>query len=254
MQRLKLLFQENNTIARFMHLLDCFTELMVYVNTLLCNKNADNHENTVIIIDKVVERSKQNAIRNNFDDGVWKEGFFPVAAWIDESILCSGLPWKEQWIRSQLQRKYFNINNAGELFFQKLDNMDALSPDALAIYELVLATGFQGVHYQNSESTVLTDIRNTISARLNFQNKASSAGKLFDCAYQQQAPSGKIRKRSISASFNLFNIAVVTVPVFVLVVLHLLFEANLDRLIEKYYGKVQQEISRFNESYHGKAQ
>lgn len=236
-----------------MRLIDYYKEIMVYVDRLISGNIDLPYENAVTVIDKLIDRSNKKAIENNIDDSVWREGFFPVAAWVDETILCSTLLWREEWQKGILQRKYFGINNAGELVFQKIDKMEFLTQDMLAVYELVLAAGFKGAHYQHTGEPVLLDIRNSLSNRLKKSGIPFSSGKLFGCAYQRQDHVKINQKRQVFTLFNVFNIVTVILPVFVLIILHFLLEANLDQLIDKYYGKAIVDISRTIEVDHAKA-
>jgi type VI secretion system protein ImpK len=220
-----------------MHLIDCFTELPVYVGMILKEKPGQGFERVYANIDALIRRSKERAAQGNYSDQAWLDGFFPIASWVDESILCSDLEWKEEWIRCQLQRRFFDMNNAGEAFFQKLESYESISPEVLAVFDLVLATGFRGSYYQNSSMQTLTAIRENITARLRGTMDLAYAGALFGDAYQPKSQEKKDRKHRFMALMNVFNVLVVIVPLIVLIFMHMVFESHLDDLIDKYFGK-----------------
>lgn len=73
---------------------------------------------------------------------------FALAAFADEMILSSKLPFRATWSDQPLQLTYFNENAAGEEFFTRLElsrkPRDAASADVLESYYLCLSLGFKG--------------------------------------------------------------------------------------------------------------
>lgn len=74
------------------------------------------------------------------------EALYAIVAFIDEQILRSDWPGRQQWMAQPLQLVYFNENTAGEGFFQRLAALEQQPERAhvLQIYYLCLAFGFQG--------------------------------------------------------------------------------------------------------------
>ena len=103
-------------------LIDCYTELMVYVEMIVTGKADKTFDQTHTLIETLVARSRVKAHEAGFNEESWLNGFFPVAAWIDETILCSEWTHRDGWVKFQLQRKYFDINNAGDVFFKKIES------------------------------------------------------------------------------------------------------------------------------------
>lgn len=72
---------------------------------------------------------------------------FALTAFIDESIARSDWFGKRDWALRPLALESFGTNNAGDEFFDKLDELRlqvASRPDVVEIYYLCLALGFEG--------------------------------------------------------------------------------------------------------------
>jgi type VI secretion system protein ImpK len=73
---------------------------------------------------------------------------FALAAFADEIILSSKLPFRSAWADQPLQLTYFNENAAGEEFFTRLEisrkHRNSAAADVLESYYLCLSLGFKG--------------------------------------------------------------------------------------------------------------
>lgn len=69
---------------------------------------------------------------------------FAVIAWLDETVLCSALPWRQLWQGELLQRKYLNTTVAGAHFFTHLMQLDRTHQQARQIFLFCLQNGFHG--------------------------------------------------------------------------------------------------------------
>jgi type VI secretion system protein ImpK len=72
---------------------------------------------------------------------------YALAAFMDETVLNSRWPYKDRWADNPLQLDYFGTYLAGEIFFDKLEEVRARAdakPDLLQIYYLCLLLGFKG--------------------------------------------------------------------------------------------------------------
>jgi type VI secretion system protein ImpK len=73
---------------------------------------------------------------------------YALAALVDETILLSDLPVKDEWLGKPLQMLYFDDFSAGEEFYNRLEQL-RLHPtpetaEVLEVYHLCLAFGFKG--------------------------------------------------------------------------------------------------------------
>jgi type VI secretion system protein ImpK len=73
---------------------------------------------------------------------------YAIAAFLDEIILGSDWPRREEWAPRPLQLEYFNDDMAGENFYAKLDTLRGTKEpellDVLQVYATCLALGFKG--------------------------------------------------------------------------------------------------------------
>lgn len=74
---------------------------------------------------------------------------FAFCALIDEIVLASGLPIRQEWERAPLQLELFGEHMAGEKFFEALEKLrgdGARRVQVLEVFHMCLLQGFQGRH------------------------------------------------------------------------------------------------------------
>jgi type VI secretion system protein ImpK len=81
-----------------------------------------------------------------------------VVAWLDETILCSGLPWRQNWQSELLQRKYLDTTIAGERFFTRLEQLDPACEQARKVFLFCLQNGFHGRYSRPEDVPALQEI------------------------------------------------------------------------------------------------
>jgi type VI secretion system protein ImpK len=90
------------------------------------------------------------ALRSGCVEADVKLAKYALAALIDETILLSDLPIKDEWLVRPLQMQYFDDFSAGEEFYNKLDvirlGKTSAAADVMEVYHLCLAFGFKGKH------------------------------------------------------------------------------------------------------------
>lgn len=73
---------------------------------------------------------------------------YALVALVDETILLSELPAREDWLGRPLQMQFFDDFSAGEEFYNRLDALRASKApgavDVLEVFHLCLALGFRG--------------------------------------------------------------------------------------------------------------
>ena len=84
---------------------------------------------------------------------------FAVFAWVDEVILSSDWAHKKRWQGEQLQRIYFQTTNAGELFFERLNNLGPHQRDVREVYYVCLALGFMGRYCHDGDEYLLEQLQ-----------------------------------------------------------------------------------------------
>lgn len=85
-----------------------------------------------------------------FDPAAVQAALLAVCAWADERIM--NAEWagvSEVWPDTLLQKKYFNTNLGGDLFYEKLKNLFSDTLVAHDVFALCLAQGFKGKYVLN---------------------------------------------------------------------------------------------------------
>ncbi len=217
-----------------MRLIDCFAELITYTNYFLKGLK-DSHPSFEDIkknYQMLISRSMDAARSAGFTNEKWQEGFFPVCAWIDETILCSQWSEKEQWVSNQLQKDYFNTTNAGEEFYIRLENLEDEAKDVREVYEFCLVMGFKGKYYQASDIGRLEDIRYTNLKRITDNVDLVIPEALFPDAYEAD---NLLVKRKRWRGVSGFTILVILFPILLFIAMYYFFDYELNRLICSYF-------------------
>lgn len=149
-----------------MRLSDCFTDLIAYVLFVLKKSQEDSPAFDLVNsdVEQFNTKSKQQGA-TNFSDKDYDLARFAVFAWIDEAIGKSDWEGKSTWQSKQLQRKYYQTANAGELFFQNLNSIGPHQNEVREVYYLCLSLGFTG-QYCNAGDELLLDQLKTSNLKL----------------------------------------------------------------------------------------
>jgi len=144
-----------------MRLADCFTDMMTYTIMLQKKTGLDSisFDQASAHMDRLIRDSeslfeKVDATREDFD-----LARFAVFAWIDETIMGSNWDGKGYWQGEQLQRKYFQTSDAGELFFQKLNAIGPHQSHVREVYYICLALGFTGQYHKQGDDMLLDQLK-----------------------------------------------------------------------------------------------
>ncbi len=84
---------------------------------------------------------------------------FAVVAWVDETLLSSQWQDKDRWQKESLQRLYYQIADAGELFFDRLNAIGPHQRDVREVYYLCLAMGFKGRYIDEGDDYLLDQLK-----------------------------------------------------------------------------------------------
>ena len=219
-----------------MRLIDCFSELIAYTGYVTASA-ADApfaFSDTTERYRQLVARSLEKARSGGIADDRWQEGFFPVCAWIDERLLCSAWPDRAQWSAAQLQKQYFNTTAAGEMFYDRLEALDADDGALREVYAFCLALGFKGRYFRASDLGRLEDMRYTNLKRITEDTALALPETLFPDAYADPVP-GKWRRKKWRG-VSVFSLVVFLIPLLAFTALFLLYDDTLTRTIQRYFG------------------
>lgn len=211
-------------------IIDCFTQLMVY--TLEFKQNS--HEE-VYTIDKLVQdydtlikQAQHNFSQNNNIE--FTSALFPLIAWIDEVILASDYKDKKMWRKNLLQKKLFNTSNAGNEFYDRLNNLSADEFDLRLLYLYCMFLGFKGKYYRDEDQEDLSSVFDTQKDFIHDEFPDHFPKVAFKDAYAQNPlPKKKRFSTSYKGLWILMGVSIVAG-----LVLFLTFEAHLDGLLERY--------------------
>lgn len=108
-----------------------------------------------------LQEVEREAIAAGYDRMDIRDTHFAVAAFLDSVVLNSAEPIRAEWERQTLQQELFGQTDAGEVFFEKIDNFRSRqdSPrlaDILEVYLLCLFLGFEGKYSGHSRGELFS--------------------------------------------------------------------------------------------------
>ena len=141
-----------------MTLADCMMPLFAQVRVFAQAPSGDA-QSLSARLDSAIARARGQCESEGYTQGDFNSALFAFSAWADELLLAARWDDAAQWQRCLLQRRYFNLGNAGVAFY---DALAQLAPEQLAvreIYYLSLALGFGGRYAYDRNQKALTDIK-----------------------------------------------------------------------------------------------
>ncbi len=144
-----------------MRLTDCFIELVAYVAYFLdtIDRVQQPFEQVKSDIQALISKSQRLMEEGSFSKEDYDLARFAIFAWIDEAILSSNWSDKHRWQAEQLQRLYYQTTDAGEIFFEKLNNLGPHQRDVREVYYLCLAMGFTGRYCHEGDEYLLDQLK-----------------------------------------------------------------------------------------------
>jgi type VI secretion system protein ImpK len=222
-----------------MRLIDCFTELIVYVAQTVkhIERERPELEDVKNEIDRLLEKSLKRKTAAHISDEDYSYARLSVCVWIDEALMNSGWVHILEWQKKKLQRRYYNITDGGVAFFERLDKLGHEDRDLREVAYYCLVLGLSGRYVENGDGAVLDHLRASNLKRL----FGSSAGEptldnrqLFPEAYQRQAiVKNKEKATSLTRAFPLL-IGLIPVGLFfaLLLIYQYLLKMDLKKFIE----------------------
>ena len=178
-------------------------------------------------VDALLAAAKAQAQNAGIDEVDTTEAVFAVVAWIDEMMLAT--PWSgvDGWKRQLLQRRYFNVSNAGVTFFTRMDALSQHQSEVREVYFYCLCLGFAGRYGYDRNPQTLADLKNSNLKQLLQDGSAlqGEAGKhMFPEAYatamrQKKSLTNKAANRW-GWKISTLTANVLLIPLIVLVVLY----------------------------------
>jgi type IV/VI secretion system ImpK/VasF family protein len=143
---------------------ELFFQLYAYVllveQTVLQREAQPSYEEVRSHIRDLLEQQEAEAKRQGLSEQDAHEARFAFMAWADEIL--SQLPgWEhqQQWSTHPLQLEYYQTRNAGEEFFERLEQLRGDQQYIREMYYLCLGLGFSGRYYRREDEQQRNRIR-----------------------------------------------------------------------------------------------
>lgn len=222
-----------------MRLIDCFLKVLAYTSYLRKDyaKISASHDEVRADYDELFVEGRDMALYGGFSNEEYDNASFAVCAWVDETILLSRWPGKNDWAASPLQRKQFNTMNAGEEFFERLNALPADDYAVREVFAVCMSLGFTGKYYDPSSMAELNKLKKeTLSTVLgrDIDSDDYFEGRLFPEAYPQGVQdSGKSRfwRRT-----DPLMVGLMLLPPAIFISLFVLYRFYLIKIIYEYFG------------------
>lgn len=219
-----------------MRLIDCFIQLIGYVELLLENlhKEQPSYEQVREETVRLLAASEAAAKKGQVPLDEYDQARFAVCAWIDEKLLASSWAHKGVWQREQLQRLYYNTTDAGVEVFDRLNALGLHQSDLREVYYLCLALGFKGRFINQGDDFLLDQLRGS-----NLKVIAGSTPGMAPPDRTELFPEGlplrgaEIQPKHSKFRYSLGLVIAVAAPLLLFGVLYLIFRFTLGGVAEK---------------------
>ncbi len=217
-------------------LIDCFLELLVYVVHTVkhIERNQPAFESVKNDIDLLLEKSLKYKSAAHISDEDYSYARLSVCVWIDEALMNSNWNHIMEWQKFKLQRRYYNITDGGQEFFNRLDKLGHEDRDIREVAYYCLTLGLTGRYVEKGDGAVLDHLKTSNLKRL----FGSSAGEptlenrqLFPEAYQRQvqALSRREKKSILGVLALLMGLIPVGLFLALLMIYHYLLKFDLNQ-------------------------
>ena len=152
-------------------LADIFSELFVVGSYLRDEHDLGAPDAFRAKLQKMFKRADEEGKAAGFTSDTLTQARYAMAAFLDEMVINSRWPHREQWSARPLQYDLFNEFTAGEGFYKHLETIRSGMPintDLLEIYALCLIFGFEGqyrIQDRDKLRGLVEDVTREIQAR-----------------------------------------------------------------------------------------
>lgn len=131
-------------------LLECSAELFALAAPLRSGRgSAELPENLRERVMAGFDTLERMAFERSIPSSVTQDAKYALAAFIDEAVIASEWPGRNEWMSSPLQLELFGEHLAGEGFFRRLGELrqgGEANVDLLELYYVCLQLGFEGMY------------------------------------------------------------------------------------------------------------
>jgi len=144
-----------------MRLSDCLAELIAYVSYFLesVGRIPMSYEQLKSKVTTLLAESEAATQKTGINQDDYDAARFALCAWIDEAILNSNWQNRGEWQKKPLQRQYFNTNDAGIEFYNRLNALGLHQGEVREVYYFCLAMGFKGRYCHEGDEILLQQLK-----------------------------------------------------------------------------------------------
>ena len=212
-----------------MRLVDCFCELFAFILQLV-NTQEQQYAEARQVHERclgLVENARLCCKKRGYEPQRFEPALFAVIVWIDEAILCSNLPFIRDWPNLLLQLHFFNTNNGGDEFYERLEQIDLEDNQLIEVFAYCFALGFHGRLY--ADTGLLEKQCTELYSRI---HSTTPAKKLFPASY-----CGNERRGYKTPKMRMIQTAVLfLLPFFILVCTYIVCSYRLDVQLHSILG------------------
>ncbi len=146
-------------------------------------------------VDQVMHRAKEQGVAERDADDMR----YALVALADEVVLSKGGALRDYWLQRTLQMHYYSENIAGEMFFQRLEQIQA-DPSrhrVLRVFYLCLLFGFQGRYRIRGGELTLADIQDRVKNDLTRVAAVEQDGRLSPHGSRPREPATDVRRHML---------------------------------------------------------
>jgi type VI secretion system protein ImpK len=158
------------------------------------------------------------AAASGYDNRDVRDANFAVVAFLDETIQHSNDPVRAEWEHRSLQQELFGNADAGEVFFEKLDQFRSRRDseqlaDILEVYLLCLLLGFEG-RYAGGKRGELEGLMESLRMRVEYIRGRADQISPFANLPPAPAPAAVIKRRNSRLPLATLGLMVFTLLLF----------------------------------------
>ena len=144
-----------------MRLIDCFINIISFVAFFLKSSGSKHYSYDKVRanIQRLISQSESCIDNKTISREDYDMARFAVLAWIDEAIMSSSWDGKTQWQREKLQRLYYQTEDGGEIFFDRLNTLGLQKREVREVFYMCLALGFTGQYCHPGDEVLLEALK-----------------------------------------------------------------------------------------------
>lgn len=116
------------------------------------------------VVQQLLKELEERGVTLRYGEPQIREVKFALAAFVDETVMSTNLPLREEWEKFPLQLEYFGEQLAGIKFFEHLEDLlkrIETEADVVEVYYVCLLLGFKGKYQVYMEEQLQGVIENT---------------------------------------------------------------------------------------------